>query len=131
MENKCIFCNEIKPEQILFETDNFNVVFDIDPIQDGHLLIISKKHLTNLTELSKEYLLELVTLEHTLTRKLEKNFPLLGVSIIQNKGKTMDEGTHFHVHMVPRYAEDDFWSNQKVVQHKLAKTTIVKTLNED
>ncbi|APZ49972.1 hypothetical protein BW721_10235 [Jeotgalibaca sp. PTS2502] len=39
---KCIFCNEIKEEQILLETASFKVIFDSDPIQLGHLLIISK-----------------------------------------------------------------------------------------
>ncbi|MDH5042634.1 HIT family protein, partial [Enterococcus faecalis] len=39
--DKCIFCHGISNEDVLIQTDNFFVVFDIDPIQEGHLLIIS------------------------------------------------------------------------------------------
>ena len=50
---------------------------------------------------------------------LENNFDILGVSIIQNNGKVMDDGTHFHVHVVPRYTEDKFWDNQTVVRRNI------------
>ena len=38
---KCIFCECIEDSQILAETDHFFMVYDINPIQKGHLLIIS------------------------------------------------------------------------------------------
>lgn len=116
---KCIFCNEIKEEQILLETASFEVIFDIDPIQLGHLLIISKSHTESIIDLTSETLLELIILEKKIVEVLENNFDILGVSIIQNNGKVMDEGTHFHVHVVPRYTEDKFWDNQTVVRRNI------------
>lgn len=111
----CVFCNEIKEKQILLETASFEVIFDIDPIQSGHLLIISKSHTDSITDLTSETLLELIILEKKIVEVLEDNFNILGVSIIQNNGKVMDDGTHFHVHVVPRYKEDKFWDNQAVI----------------
>ncbi len=61
--DKCIFCHGISNEDVLIQTDNFFVVFDIDPIQEGHLLIISKKHIMNISQLSNDLLLELSILE--------------------------------------------------------------------
>lgn len=116
---KCIFCNEIKKEQILLETASFEVIFDIDPIQLGHLLIISKSHTESIIDLTSETLLELIILEKKIVEVLENNFDILGVSIIQNNGKVMDDGTHFHVHVVPRYTEDKFWDNQTVVRRNI------------
>ena len=116
---KCIFCNEIKEEQILLETASFEVIFDIDPIQLGHLLIISKSHPESIIDLTSETLLELIILEKKIVEVLENNFDILGVSIIQNNGKVMDDGTHFHVHVVPRYTEDKFWDNQTVVRRNI------------
>lgn len=116
---KCIFCNEIKEEQILLETASFEVIFDIDPIQLGHLLIISKSHTESIIDLTSETLLELIILEKKIVEVLENNFDILGVSIIQNNGKVMDDGTHFHVHVVPRYTEDKFWDNQTVVRRNI------------
>ena len=116
---KCIFCNEIKEEQILLETASFEVIFDIDPIQLGHLLIISKSHTESIIDLTSETLLELIILEKKIVEVLENNFDILGVSIIQNNGKVMDDGTHFHVHVVPRYTEDKFWDNQTVAKRNI------------
>lgn len=116
---KCIFCNEIKEEQILLETTSFEVVFDIDPIQLGHLLIISKSHIDSIIELPSDILLELIILEKKIVEVLENNFNILGVSIIQNNGKVMDDGTHFHVHVVPRYTEDKFWDKQIVARRDI------------
>lgn len=115
----CIFCNEIKEEQILLETNSFKVIFDIDPIQLGHLLIISKPHIDSIIELPSDTLLELIILEKKIVKVLEDNFNILGVSIIQNNGKVMDDGTHFHVHVVPRYKEDKFWDNQAVARRNI------------
>ena len=116
---KCIFCNEIKEEQILLETASFEVIFDIDPIQLGHLLIISKSHADSIIDFTSETLLELIILEKKIVEALENNFNILGVSIIQNNGKVMDDGTHFHVHVVPRYTEDKFWDNQTVAKRNI------------
>ncbi len=56
----CIFCQQIKLEQILSETEYFKVVFDINPVQMGHLLIISKKHAMDMRELLDEELFDLI-----------------------------------------------------------------------
>lgn len=34
----CIFCHQIEEIDILYQTEYFKVVWDIDPIQTGHLL---------------------------------------------------------------------------------------------
>ena len=116
----CIFCNDITEQQILIETTHFKVVFDIDPIQHGHLLIISKQHLMDMRELSTEQLMELIQLEKDIITISDKLFSIPGVSVIQNNGTIMDEGTHFHVHLIPRYPDDQFWDNQTVTEHELS-----------
>ncbi|WP_405054575.1 HIT family protein [Streptococcus handemini] len=40
----CIFCHDISEESILYQSRHFKLVWDIDPIQTGHVLIISKDH---------------------------------------------------------------------------------------
>lgn len=40
----CIFCHQLKEEDILYQTEHFKIVRDIAPIQTGHLIIISKVH---------------------------------------------------------------------------------------
>jgi histidine triad (HIT) family protein len=92
------------------------------------LLIISKEHYTNLRSLPENSLYELIKLEQELTELLEAHFDIQGVSILQNNGKVMDEGTHFHVHVVPRYPNDAFWDNQHVPQQPLSLTKLTNLL---
>jgi len=117
--NHCIFCKEIKTENILANSEHFFAVLDIDPIQQGHILIISKKHYLNMRQIPPNELTDLILFEKKIVTLLEDDFKVLGVSIIQNNGKVMDYGTHFHVHIVPRYSKDMFWNNQNVNQHSM------------
>ncbi|MEK4532226.1 HIT family protein [Solibacillus sp. FSL K6-1554] len=124
----CIFCEGIETKQLLIQTDNFKVVLDIDPIQSGHLLIISKQHFMDIRELSDSALMELFKLQKQIINVYETHFSVDGLTIIQNNGAIMDEGTHFHIHIVPRYKGDDFWTYQKVNCHPLLISELVKQL---
>lgn len=115
----CIFCDQISSREILKRTSNFKLVYDIDPIQEGHLLIISMEHYMNILEIPNTVLHELIELQKEIVFLLESNFSVEGVTIMQNNGRIMDEGTHFHVHVISRYLEDSFWDNQQVFRHKL------------
>lgn len=124
----CIFCEGIETKQILIQTDNFKVVLDIDPIQSGHLLIISKQHFMDIRELSDSALMELFKLQKQIINVYETHFSIDGLTIIQNNGAIMDEGTHFHIHIVPRYKGDDFWTYQEVNYHPISISELVNQL---
>lgn len=105
----CIFCHHIPQDAILYDSPAFKVVWDIDPIQTGHLLIISKAHYHSLTDLPKATLHELIELEQKLVAVLENALSIDGVTRASNDKDLMDEGTHFHVHLIPRVRGDGFW----------------------
>lgn len=109
----CIFCNELDKDQILYDTNHFKVVFDIDPEQEGHMLLISKEHYMNYLELPDEVVLDLIQLERKLIQILESEMNILGISLIRNNGRVMDDGTHFHEHIIPRYELDGFWDEDQ------------------
>ena len=127
----CIFCEGIEEKQILLQTENYKVVLDIDPIQSGHLLIISKQHFMDVRELSDSLILELFKLQKRIINIFEKHFLVDGVSVFQNNGTIMDEGTHFHIHLIPRYKGDDFWTNQKVNCRPILIPELVKQLQNE
>lgn len=112
----CIFCDGIKEEQIIYETSHFKVVFDIDPEQHGHILLISKVHYMNYLELPDDVVMDLIQLERKMIHILKQDMNIYGVSLIRNNGSVMDEGTHFHEHVIPRYKDDKFWSNEETAQ---------------
>lgn len=130
---QCIFCHKLEKHDVLTETHNFQVVLDIDPMQKGHLLIISKQHYMDIREIPNDLLVELIDLEKDIISFFETNFPVDGVTIIQNNGKLMDEGTHFHVHVVPRYKDDQFWAHEAVKNDAISISRLkeqLKSLNE-
>lgn len=115
----CIFCEEIKPYDIVFETNFFKAVFDIDPIQQGHILVMTKRHVKHLKELTPTEELEFLSIQKRLVALMERFLYVDGVTIAINNGAVMDEGTHFHIHFIPRYINDGFWDDLQLTQHQI------------
>ncbi|HFI0116261.1 TPA: HIT family protein [Streptococcus suis] len=123
----CIFCHQLKEEDILYQTEHFKVVWDIDPIQTGHLLIISKEHYDTLSQVPPAVRYELSDLEVLLTEKLCQILAIDGVTIACND-RLFDAGTHFHVHLIPRFQSDGFWDQMSLAQVQLDLNAFLKAL---
>lgn len=123
----CIFCHQLKEEDILYQTEHFMIVWDIDPIQTGHLLIISKGHYDTLRQIPSTIRYELSDLEVFLTEKLCQALTIDGVTTACND-RLFDVGTHFHVHLIPRFQSDGFWDQISLAQVQLDLNAFLKTL---
>ncbi|MBO4126055.1 HIT domain-containing protein [Streptococcus suis] len=123
----CIFCHQLKEEDILYQTEHFKVVWDIDPIQTGHLLIISKEHYDTLSQVPPAVRYKLSDLEVLLTEKLCQILAIDGVTIACND-RLFDAGTHFHIHLIPRFQSDGFWDQISLAQVQLDLTHFLKAL---
>ncbi|HEM3993912.1 TPA: HIT family protein [Streptococcus suis] len=123
----CIFCHQLKEEDILYQTEHFKVVWDIDPVQTGHLLIISKEHYDTLSQIPSAVRYELSDLEVFLTDKLWQTLAIDGVTIACND-RLFDVGTHFHLHLIPRFQSDGFWDLISLAQVQLDLTHFLKSL---
>ncbi|MFH0423723.1 HIT family protein [Streptococcus sp. A11] len=123
----CIFCHQLKEEDILYQTEYFKVVWDIDPVQTGHLLIISKDHYDTLSQVPPVVRYELSDLEVFLTDKLCQALIIDGVTIACND-RLFDVGTHFHVHLIPRFQEDGFWDQIRLRQAQMDLNKLLKAL---
>ncbi|HFI0107633.1 TPA: HIT family protein [Streptococcus suis] len=123
----CIFCHQLKEDDTLYQTEHFKVVWDIDPVQTGHLLIISKEHYDTLSQVPPAVRYELSDLEVFLTEKLCQTLAIDGVTIACND-RLFDAGTHFHVHLIPRLQSDGFWDQMSLAQVKLDLHRFLKAL---
>lgn len=106
----CVFCKIANKEQAVYtvyEADNVMAFLDYDPINEGHILLIPKKHYLDVDELPSKLLAELMETSQKLVRALKKVYNPEGYSIMQNGGKFNDVG-HYHLHIFPRYTEDGF-----------------------
>lgn len=101
-DDKCIFCKIIKkesPASIIWENENSIAFLDTNPIRDGHILLIPKKHIDNLFEISKEQYVSLFSQIYQYSPNIIKsmNAARLGIAV---KGFGV---AHAHIHLVPLY----------------------------
>jgi len=106
----CIFCkianHEIEPN-IVYENENVMAFLDMNPINEGHTLIIPKRHYLDADEIPDELLHELMDVSKKLVAAIKKAYNPDGYSIMQNGGEFNDVG-HYHLHIFPRYQKDGF-----------------------
>ncbi len=102
----CPFCPP-PSERIFHEDRYFLAILDSYPVSPGHTLVIPRRHVSSLFDLSSEELGELVkTLAAARAILLERHAPdsfNIGVNDGKAAGQTID---HAHLHLIPRYAGD-------------------------
>lgn len=107
----CIFCKiaagEI-PSATLYEDADFRVIMDISPASKGHALILPKEHYANLYELPDELAAKVLVLAKNMITKLKDIVGCDGYNVLQNNGIAAGQTVfHFHMHLIPRYENDD------------------------
>jgi histidine triad (HIT) family protein len=106
----CIFCNIVNKSidaHVVYQSDNIMAFLDIDPIHNGHVLIIPCKHYADWDELPDGVLYEIIRLASKLVRMMKNEWNAPGYAVMNNGGIFNDVG-HFHLHLFPRYEKDGF-----------------------
>lgn len=111
VNSDCIFCKiankEIK-SKIIAENDYAIAFLDVDPVANGHVLVIPKKHFEDLSTCDNKYLMGTSLLVKEISKKLMLS-PLepKGINYISNE-KTIagQQVMHFHMHVIPKYEMD-------------------------
>ena len=101
----CLFCKIIKGEipcNKVYEDDDVLAFRDINPVAPIHVLVIPKKHITKLTDLSKEDELLVGKIFTTINKiAVQEGFAEEGFRVIVNCGKEMgQEVMHLHYHII-------------------------------
>ncbi len=116
---ECIFCKIVKkeiPTYVIYEDGDILSFLDIEPINEGHVLIIPKDHYLDSDELPTELLAKITALSARIVAAIKRVYNPDGYSIMQNGGEFNDIG-HYHLHIFPRYKEDGFsWNFPDKVQ---------------
>lgn len=110
LKSSCLGCQlankEIETNKI-YENDLVTCILDIAPLNEGHILILPKRHYHDIDDLDEITANEIMKTSILLARLLKSHFQLDGVTIIQNNGKFNDL-SHYHMHIFPRYDSDGF-----------------------
>ena len=135
-QDNCIFCKiaagEI-PSATIYEDNDFRVILDIEPASKGHALILPKEHYTNLYELSNELAAKALIVAKKVITKMTAILGCDGYNVVQNNGEAAGQTVfHFHIHLIPRYKEDDVnigWKQGKLTEEVRAE--ILSGMNEE
>lgn len=128
---ECVFCKIIEeksPAHIIYENEDVMAILDIEPINEGHILILPKKHVNSIDKLSGKMLSEAMLLAQKIVKALNQSFHADGYSLMQNGGQFCDFG-HCHIHIFPRYHNDGFGWHYPEGQFKCSEKVAKKIQN--
>lgn len=119
--NNCIFCKIVNgelPAAKVFENDDVIAFLDLSQITKGHTLVIPKRHQENIYEMTPEIAGKLFEAVPKISRALQTTFKPQGLNILNNNGVFAGQAVfHFHLHLIPRYDENDGFDT-KYVSHQ-------------
>ena len=107
----CVFCSIIKgdiPSKKVCEDDDTLAILDISQTTCGHTLVMPKKHYENFLEMPKEEFADLMAKTQTIAKQVVENLDAKGFNILINTNEVAGQIVmHTHVHIIPRYDEND------------------------
>lgn len=107
----CIFCDIINgtiPSSVIYEDDTVIAFLDISQVTKGHTLVVPKKHCDHFLTCEEETLTHLMKTAKMLAAHLMEKTGAKGMNILSNIGEAAGQSVpHFHVHLIPRYDEND------------------------
>ncbi len=103
----CVFC-EAAEDLLLVSRPNAFVCLNKYPFAAGHLLVVPKRHVSDLAELSDAEADDLFRLVRASVARLKRALSPEGVNVGLNLGKAAGAGIaeHLHAHVVPRWGGD-------------------------
>ncbi|MDR1991673.1 MAG: HIT family protein [Mycoplasmataceae bacterium] len=109
---ECIFCkivNKEIPAKIIAENKGALAFLDIEPISDGHTIVISKKHYKNLSQCDNETLHDVLDLVKEISQNMQdSSLKPWGINYLSNEGNIAGQVVmHFHMHVIPKYGKEE------------------------
>lgn len=106
----CLFCKIVNgdiPCKKVYENDKVLSFMDINPMSEGHLLVIPKHHGVTIDELPEEDFLAVMSAVKKIAGAVKEGLNPDGMNILQLNGEAANQVVpHLHVHIVPRWSGD-------------------------
>ncbi|HKW93449.1 MAG TPA: HIT family protein [Methylomirabilota bacterium] len=119
MTTDCVFC-KIRDGQIpslkIFEDEKTLVFMDINPLNSGHCLVITKSHAPTLFEAEVEDLQAAIATAQRVALAIRDGIKPDGLNMLQANGAAAFQSVpHFHLHLIPRWTNDGKGFDWKLV----------------
>jgi ATP adenylyltransferase len=133
-EPGCIFCEALEEDAgadeslIVFRSSRSFVILNLYPYNNGHLMVVPRRHVGTLAGATREELADLIDLTRRAELALAEAYQPHGLNVGINLGRPAGAGIvdHLHLHVVPRWNGDtNFMSvvgNVRVLPEELHDT---------
>ena len=103
----CIFCNYLNNNNYIMDNKLAFAIYDNFPVNQGHVLIMPKRHFSNYFDATHEEVLAFYDLTNKIKKLLDDEFKPSGYNIGINIGEAAGQTIfHLHIHIIPRYTGD-------------------------
>jgi histidine triad (HIT) family protein len=88
------------------------------PKNQGHVLVIPNQHFENIYDLPDEIGAQIYSLARTVALAMKATYQCDGILIRQHNEPAGGQHIwHYHLHIIPRYEDDDFYNSLKEPFH--------------
>jgi histidine triad (HIT) family protein len=110
MTTGCVFCRIIDgdlPSMRIYEDERTIVIMDINPLNSGHCLIITRAHAPTLWDADPADLQAAITTAQKVATALKTAVKPDGLNMLQANGPAAFQSVpHYHLHLIPRWDND-------------------------
>lgn len=117
------------PSYKIAEDDKFYAFLDINPLKEGHTLVVPKQEIDNFFDMPDDCLKSILLFAKPIAESIEKSFTCIkcGISVIGL------EVPHAHLHLIPISSADDINFTRRKInpspeEFKKAQEKILKNL---
>src|SRR5713101_1239748 len=112
MSDQCVFCEIVRgtaPASFVYQDDTVVVFMDIQPITQGHMLVVPREHAVLMTDINETAAMRTFRVARRVAEVARHTMGASGINIIVMDGEAAYQDVpHFHVHVIPRYPGDGF-----------------------
>jgi len=106
----CIFCAIVAgrlPAHKIAEDEQTVAFLDINPWTRGHTLVVPRRHCESVLDCPVDDLAAVAAAAQRVAQTLRKRLGCEGINLLSAAGTVAWQSVfHFHVHVIPRYAND-------------------------
>ena len=127
----CIFCDILdgtRNAHLVYEDKDHIAFLDKYPIDDGHTLVIPRKHYEKITDMDSNDVGKIFSLIPKIAKAVLAGAGADAFSLAQNNGKAAKQIIpHVHIHIIPRYNnKGTVWTKRQIPTDEVLSELAVK-----
>jgi histidine triad (HIT) family protein len=110
--SECVFCQIIRKQlhtSVVYEDEQVIAFLSNRPVNEGHTLVLPKKHYENIYEISEDEVAFLFRVVKRVAHAVREAMGAEGIRVVQNNGWAAGQVIfHLHVHIIPMLPNEGF-----------------------